>query len=175
MSRTLALFLALLVADAALVGALDAAPATFAGRQATRVLCTTASVEKSCTYEDLHDGAGEHDGQHNTTGSPLTTRGITSAPHRVPLATGGRSPSPGVAPDILNPEHLRASAPRHLHNHHQVLPSGDSVTTNNTAKSVEQGGFTLLPSARDDDDNKEEVSLSDSLCSSHLFLLNLSL
>ena len=163
MSRTLALFLALLVADAALVGALDAAldaaPATFAGRQATRVLCTTASVEKSCTYEDLHDGAGEHDSQHNTTGSPLTTRGITSAPHRVPLATGGRSPSPGVAPDILTPEHRRASAPLHLHNHHQVPSPGDSVTTNNTAKSVEQGGFTLLPSARDDDDNKEEVSL----------------
>ena len=73
----------LLVADAALVGPPVAAPtATFADDQATRDLRTVESAEKTCLYEGLlllpHAG-----------GSPLTTRGTTPGPRRVPPTAEG--------------------------------------------------------------------------------------
>ena len=81
------------------------------------------------------------------------------------VATGGRPP--GAPPDIMTPvrpplTRTTARAPRHLQNHHEVPPPGDLVTTNNTAKNVEQGGFTLLSSARDDVGKEDEVRLRSS-------------
>ena len=78
------LLVTLLVADAALVGPPVAAPtATFADDQATRGLRTVESAEKTCLYDGLrvllpHAG-----------GSPLTTRGTTPGPHRVPPTAEG--------------------------------------------------------------------------------------
>ena len=87
--KSLALFLVtLLVADAALVGPPGAAPTTtFADYQEAHGLRTVESVEKTCPYEGLHGGAQHYDGY--ATGSPLTTRGTTSASHRVPPTAEG--------------------------------------------------------------------------------------
>ena len=81
------LLVTLLVADAALVGPSGAAPTTtFADYQEAHGLRTVESVEKTCPYEGLHGGA-PHDGY--AAGSPLTTRGTTSASHRVPPTAEG--------------------------------------------------------------------------------------
>jgi hypothetical protein len=86
--KSLALFLVtLLVADATLVGPPVAAPtATFADYQATRGLRTAERAEKTCLllgFLLLH-GFAPH-----AAGSPLTTRGTTPGPHRVPSTAEG--------------------------------------------------------------------------------------
>ena len=81
------LLMTLLVADAALAGPPGAVPTTtFADYQETHGLRTVESAEKTCPYEGLHGGA-PHDGY--AAGSPLTTRGTTSASHRVPPTAEG--------------------------------------------------------------------------------------